>query len=279
MYASFTRCAYDSAVFHGELDYLASGALRLLSIQVQDKNSSLGKISAIYRVCAFLTHALFHRPPNTALVELIVIMAPHKQSHQTVNHSSHSEVNRLFPHSENFIVRNSSFFQKPHPPPSLPSQAEVREIAKQTADSHAYNVARPPPVRFPSMGLLVKYGSEVTIAEAQCLLFIRSQLSQTVPVPEIFGWCKNNSQVFIYMELMDGITLEKRWETMVEDDRLAICQQLRHMIDAWRGLKNGHAPPFIGEPTPLYNTTCGYLYIATDVSVDLSFTDYVFRAH
>ena len=113
------------------------------------------------------------------------------------------------------------------------------------------------------MGLLVKYGSEVTVAEAQCLLFIRSQLSQTVPVPEVFGWRKNNNQIFIYMELVDGITLEKRWETMVEDDRLAICQQLRHMIEAWRGLKNGHAPPFIGE-----STACGSFYIATGVSID-----------
>lgn len=100
------------------------------------------------------------------------------------------------------------------------------------------------------MDLLVKYGTEVTIAEAQCLLFIRRELSQTVPVPEVFGWCKNNNQVFIYMELVDGITLERSWETMVEGDRLAICQQLRHMIDAWRSLKNGYAPPFIGELTP-----------------------------
>lgn len=130
---------------------------------------------------------------------------------------------------------------------SLPSPAEVRGVANQSTDPYATIITRPPPMRFPSMGLLVKYGTEITIAEAQCLLFIHTELSQTVPVPEVFGWCKDNNQVFVYMELVDGITLEKRWDTMVEYDRLAICKQIRHMVDAWRSLKNNYAPPFIGE--------------------------------
>ncbi|KAF2123946.1 kinase-like protein [Dothidotthia symphoricarpi CBS 119687] len=171
-------------------------------------------------------------------------MEPCEQSDPTLECSPHSEVNGLFPYSEKVIFQDSYFFQKPHAPTSLPSPAEVRE--NQSMDPHARNIRRPRPVRFPSMGLLVKYGTEITIAEAQCLLFIRRTL-QTVPVPEVYGWCKDDNQVFIYMELMDGNTLEKSWEIMVEDDRLAICQQLRHMIDAWRSLENSYDPPFIGH--------------------------------
>jgi hypothetical protein len=204
-------------------------------------------------------------------------MEPHKQSDQTLAYSPHSEVKGGFPHSENLIFQDLSFFRKPHAPTSLPSPAEVREVANQSADPHARIITRPPPVRFPSLGLLVKYGTEVTIAEAQCLIFIRRTLSQTVPVPKVFGWCKDNNQTFIYMELVDGITLEKSWETMVEDDRLAICQQLRHMIDAWRSLKNGCAPPFVGESTPLYKTACDCYCLASGVSIELCLTDCAFR--
>ena len=85
------------------------------------------------------------------------------------------------------------------------------------------------------------------MAEGQTLLYIRNTLSQVVPVPEVYGWCKDDSQTFIYMELIDGITLEKSWDNISEDGRIAVCQQLRHIIDTWRGLKQDFAPPFIGE--------------------------------
>jgi len=97
------------------------------------------------------------------------------------------------------------------------------------------------------MGLLVKYGTEVTIDEGQCLLFVRRALSQTVRVPEVYKWCRDDGQVFIYMELINGVTLDKSWEKLIEDDRLAICQQLRHVIDAWRSLKRDSTSAFIGK--------------------------------
>jgi hypothetical protein len=36
------------------------------------------------------------------------------------------------------------------------------------------------------------------------------------------------------MELINSATLDKSWEKLIEEDRLVICQQLRHMIEAWR---------------------------------------------
>jgi aminoglycoside phosphotransferase (APT) family kinase protein len=86
---------------------------------------------------------------------------------------------------------------------------------------------------------------EVTLAEGQCLLFIRN--TQVVPVPEVYGCCKNHDQVFIYMELVDGIRLEKSWDTITEGEKASIFQQLHDMVDALHGIKQNSWPPFIGK--------------------------------
>lgn len=145
------------------------------------------------------------------------------------------------------LFRDSSFFGKSNSGNFLPSPAEIREIASHSTNPNATLITRPPPVTFPSLGLLVKYGTEVTEAEGQCLSFLRRTLPKAVPVPEVYGWRKDGGQVFIYMELIDGVTLEKSWDTMIEDDRLAICRQLHHMVNLWRGLKQSSASPWIGR--------------------------------
>ncbi|OCK74427.1 phosphotransferase enzyme family protein-like protein [Lepidopterella palustris CBS 459.81] len=177
-------------------------------------------------------------------------MGTHEQPHQSPESLSISENVGCgpFPYNENIVFRQSSFFKKPEAPISLPSPLEVKQMASQSTDPRARTDRnRPPPVTFPKIGLLVKYGREVTIAEGQTLLFIRNTLSPVVPVPEVYGWCKHDGQTFIYMELIDGITLEKSWDTITEDGRVSVCQQLRYMVDAWRGLKQDFSPHFIGD--------------------------------
>jgi hypothetical protein len=161
-------------------------------------------------------------------------MVHHAPSDEASEAVSHTKVDGLTYDDEvNFY--DSSFFQK-HDLASLPSLDMVRGVASRSEDPRTILRTRPPPVYFPNLGLCVKYGTEITIAEGQCLLFVRSKLSSLVPVHEIYRWCKNDGQVFIYMELIDGVTLEKSWEGMNEEDRLVVCEQLRGMIDAWRGL-------------------------------------------
>jgi hypothetical protein len=148
---------------------------------------------------------------------------------------------------ESVVFRDSSFFKRPNALLSLPTPTEVREVASHSGNPRAKLITRPPPVHFPHLGLLVKYGTEVTLAEGQCLLFIRNTLSEVVPVPEVYGWCKDDDQVFIYMELVEGMTLEKSWNTMIEGEKTSICQELRNMVNAWRGIKQDSWPPFIGK--------------------------------
>lgn len=59
---------------------------------------------------------------------------------------------------------------------------------------------RPPPVLFENMGLFIKWGSTVKISEALTLYVINWVLKGRIPVPEVYGWCKDGEEVYIYME-------------------------------------------------------------------------------
>jgi hypothetical protein len=154
------------------------------------------------------------------------------------------------PFDRNITFHNSSFFRNHGKSRTLPSPEKVKGIAKAT-NKNAWLRSRPPPVICEDLGLLVKYGEEITIAGGQCLLALRRLLPDTVPVPEVFGWREHDGQVFIYMELVNGTTLEKSWDNMKKEDRMAVCHQLRHMVDAWRNLKQNAKSPFVGKPISL----------------------------
>jgi len=100
---------------------------------------------------------------------------------------------------------------------------------------------------FPSLNLLIKYGWEITIAEGQCLWAIRHLLRDLVPVPEVYGWCQDGKDTFIYMELIQGATLEEWWPDMATRERQDICEQLRKMVDSLRTLRQPAHDRFIGK--------------------------------
>lgn len=145
----------------------------------------------------------------------------------------------MLPSNESGFFRDSSFSRNGQN--RLPTPAQVRE----NQISQYYGA--PPPVRFPSLNLLVKYGSHITIAEGQCLWAIRHLLSGAITVPEVYGWCKDQDEVFIFMELIDGVTLESRWESLPEMDRIDICEQLRKSVAALRQLKQDPRDQFVGK--------------------------------
>ncbi|OBT60385.1 hypothetical protein VE03_10145 [Pseudogymnoascus sp. 23342-1-I1] len=144
----------------------------------------------------------------------------------------------MLPLGNSVSFEDSAFFTKGNA--QLPTPAEVRRVA-----GAEYGRGRPPPVLFPSLGLIVKYGTEISIAEGQCLWEIRHTLSY-VPVPEVYGWCQDNAEVFIYMELVDGVTLEEAWPDLDVEEKLDICNQLRPMLQDLRGLQQDPSDKFIG---------------------------------
>ena len=143
------------------------------------------------------------------------------------------------------IHPESSFFQEKRG--CLPTPDEVREFNRKLGGFRATHFYRPPPVRFPSLGLLVKYGADVTISETRTQILLRDHLQDQVPIPEVFGWAEDTGQRFIYMSLIEGETLQERWGTMNEVERRAVCDELSYMVKAWRALKQDWDGRYDGE--------------------------------
>ncbi|WPH03147.1 phosphotransferase family protein [Acrodontium crateriforme] len=141
----------------------------------------------------------------------------------------------------------SSFFREKRAY-ALPSPSEIRALNSKSGDARAEDFYRPPPVRIPSLGLLVKYGADVTIREATAQEMVREKLGGRVPVPEVFGWIKDEGQVFIYMQLVQGDTLQARWQNLKEAGRRSVCTQLRCMVDSLRTLPQDDHEYYIGSP-------------------------------
>jgi aminoglycoside phosphotransferase (APT) family kinase protein len=146
---------------------------------------------------------------------------------------------------ENTIFTQSSFFLRFGNDASLPSPQEVRTKAR-AMHPHREMVQRPAPVIYRELGLLVKFGTEVATAEGQTLVMIRKLLSSAVPVPEVFAWTQDQGQSFIYMEWIDGVTLEEAWPSLSEEHRTSLCRGLRSMVNAWKSLEQTSSRPFIG---------------------------------
>ncbi|KAI1451421.1 kinase-like domain-containing protein [Annulohypoxylon moriforme] len=148
----------------------------------------------------------------------------------------------IFPQSQYFTNHKSSEER------ILPSPAQVRAAGRDPTNPATCSTTRPPPVKIPSLALLVKYGSQVSIAEAECLILVRKYLP-SVPVPEVYGWCEDDKQTFIYMELVEGRTLEDSWGQLSEEEKVSICSELRNMANAWRELPQRlfSDAPFVGH--------------------------------
>lgn len=57
----------------------------------------------------------------------------------------------------------------------------------------------------------------------------------------------DGDQVFIYMSLIQGTTLEQRWGALNEEEREAICKELNGMVKAWRSLGQPGQVLYVGE--------------------------------
>ncbi|EAQ90210.1 hypothetical protein CHGG_02145 [Chaetomium globosum CBS 148.51] len=125
-----------------------------------------------------------------------------------------------FPPAERAVFLESSFFSRNGPGAELPSPADVRARSDiQNSQKMKYRI---PPVRYEELGLIVKFGRapQVRVDEGQCLWALRHALPKVpVPTPKVYGWTHDHGQVFIYMELVHGVTLAQRWGSLNEIER------------------------------------------------------------
>lgn len=169
-------------------------------------------------------------------------------------HTSELSISVIVPSCTHLKVFPDSSFFKEKRAPTLPTPAEIRAINEASGDFFATNFNRPPPVKIPSLGLLVKYGADISLVEAQTQMMVRERLQGQVPVPEVFGWTEDEGQRFIYMSLIEGDTLMERWGSLNEDERLAVCEDLRNKVQAWRTIEQDTNDHYIGKSPWLWLT-------------------------
>ncbi|KAF5002391.1 hypothetical protein FGRMN_403 [Fusarium graminum] len=141
------------------------------------------------------------------------------------------------PSKPNEVFQESSFFLRNHGH-SLPTLSEV--LAATSSEDRRR--AHPPPVFFESLGLAVKFGWE-------------GSLLAEVPVPEIYGWSTEDGYVLLYMELVKGVTVEKRWPSMTEVEKANFWGTLKSIVTSLRTLSQDSTNQFVGriDRSPLYD--------------------------
>ncbi|KOC10934.1 phosphotransferase enzyme family protein [Aspergillus flavus AF70] len=135
---------------------------------------------------------------------------------------------------------NTSFFTT-SPNRHLPTPAQVRALSKDIDTS-----CQPTPIKFRNLNLIVKFGLYVTIVEALNLWMVKKVFHDRVPVPELFGWrVDDEGYVFIYMELIEGPTLDECWNRLGAIEKRAISDQLSRMAETLRQLEQDPSDQFI----------------------------------
>jgi len=134
----------------------------------------------------------------------------------------------------------------------FPTPEHVRSFSKP------HQLTRP--VRFEELGLIVKFGPGISVMEAVNLWAIRRAFQDLVPIPEVYGWRVlelegKAPEVFIYMELIQGPTLEQRWPTLSFTEKQTICNDLHAMVSCFRGPIDNEPEHVIGKLANRTGTT------------------------
>jgi aminoglycoside phosphotransferase (APT) family kinase protein len=65
-------------------------------------------------------------------------------------------------------------------------------------------------------------------------------------VPKVYGWCEDGDERFIYMERIEGVTVEERWSSLSTPQKLSIVEQLNLMVSSMRRLKQAPGNRYVG---------------------------------
>jgi hypothetical protein len=136
----------------------------------------------------------------------------------------------------------------------LPSPDEVR-VASSLLPTKRHVVP------FPALGIVVKFGPRLglnsdtgaiivpftSVSEAQSLYAIRRLLGKRVPVPEVYAFVHDGDLSFLYLELVQGVTLLECWADMSDKAKIDVCVQLKSMMQALRELEQDPSDSFIGK--------------------------------
>jgi hypothetical protein len=134
---------------------------------------------------------------------------------------------------------DSAFFSNWAGPDDLPSPDEVWSHS-DVLHRHAATV-----VRFTHLNLIVKYGPTVRVAEGQALWVVENFTD--VRAPTVYGWFQDGDEMFLYMSLVDGIKLDRRWAEMSEMEKLDVSRQLNCMLVSLHAVQSPRDETYIGS--------------------------------
>ncbi|OTA99099.1 hypothetical protein M426DRAFT_68456 [Hypoxylon sp. CI-4A] len=149
----------------------------------------------------------------------------------------------------NMDFHDTAFFQTSRPEahvPQLPTPAVIRK-----AHSIAHPVAQGT-IRFEALNLFVKFGPPYFVRREEALALRAMNKAfpdNRVPTPELYGWKEDEGDIFIYMSLVRGSTLQGAWDSLTRDDKESICTQLSQIVVALREIEAPSAPPSLGSIT------------------------------
>ncbi|KAF1996786.1 phosphotransferase enzyme family protein [Amniculicola lignicola CBS 123094] len=139
---------------------------------------------------------------------------------------------------------DSSWFQPHVSTRTFPSPEEVRSVALTQRGLRW-------PAKFENLGLIVKFGRQISTQEAINLWAIRKVIQNQTLVPEVYGWrvVQNGEfpEVFIYMQLVQGPTLAEQWDSMLVHDKQTVCNDLHVFVSRYREFRQNESAQVIGS--------------------------------
>ncbi|KZV78730.1 hypothetical protein EXIGLDRAFT_736665 [Exidia glandulosa HHB12029] len=124
----------------------------------------------------------------------------------------------------------------PNCPKDLPTHDEVR----QHPDVLSYRGT----VRFLDRQLVVKHGF---VRKDQFYAHWLVWKFSSVPVPALYAWHHDGDEAFLYMELVDGVTLEQCWHALSSTERGILAQRLKGILAKLRQEILPPADSYIGS--------------------------------
>jgi serine/threonine protein kinase len=103
--------------------------------------------------------------------------------------------------------------------------------------------------------IVVKYGEGVALVEAETMAFITERT--TIPIPKVLGTLEHDGKVYIYMERVQGRTMQECLTELKDDELVSVAEQLSDIVTQLRAIESSHIGSINGPCTDYlwkYNT-------------------------
>ncbi|EZF25123.1 hypothetical protein H112_02470 [Trichophyton rubrum D6] len=109
----------------------------------------------------------------------------------------------------------------------------------------SYGNATPLKVVAVNDAVVVKFGRMAGSSEGQALIYLE-RYAPEIPAPRLYTMFKESNELFLIMQRVPGIPLDKIWPSLTESEKNDISTKLRQIFDSMRQVKCPW-PGFFGD--------------------------------